>query len=151
MCCVFWPGNACLRMIENFEKHSSFSNVFHRFRPCQRMRKHAFAGRNTQQVWKQNNYGFLLLRSFFSRFLVIWFSIYSVLWIRSKVPTRSGLGLSTSKWALEFSWVLVNSVFGIFGIFGPRVDGDSLPRYGTDWVSIVAYDVPYPDLKDNMT
>ena len=28
---------------------SSFSNVFDHFRPCKRMRKHGFAGRNTQQ------------------------------------------------------------------------------------------------------
>ena len=28
----------------------SFSNVFHRFQPCERMRKHAFAGPNTQQL-----------------------------------------------------------------------------------------------------
>ena len=27
----------------------SFYNDFDRFRPCERMRKHAFAGRNTQQ------------------------------------------------------------------------------------------------------
>ena len=26
-------------------------NDFDRFRPCERMRKHAFAGRNTQQAW----------------------------------------------------------------------------------------------------
>ena len=29
---------------------SSFSNVFDRFRPCERMREHAFAGQNTQHL-----------------------------------------------------------------------------------------------------
>ena len=29
---------------------SGFLKVFHRFQPCERMRKHAFAGRNTQHV-----------------------------------------------------------------------------------------------------
>ena len=28
----------------------SFLSVFDRFRPCERVRKHAFAGRNTQQL-----------------------------------------------------------------------------------------------------
>ena len=31
-------------------EEKSFSNVFHHFRPCERMRKHAFAGRNTQHL-----------------------------------------------------------------------------------------------------
>ena len=33
---------------------SSFSNVFYRFWPCKCMRKHAFAGRNTQIRLKRN-------------------------------------------------------------------------------------------------
>ena len=32
-----------------------FLNVFDRFRPSEIMRKHAFAGRNTQHLWKVDN------------------------------------------------------------------------------------------------
>ena len=35
---------------------SWFSNDFHRFRPCERMHKHAFAGRNTQHTTKRLSY-----------------------------------------------------------------------------------------------
>ena len=64
---------ACVRMVENDQNHSkmtkkvpflscvreayeqkrrkkSFSYDFDRFRPCDCMRKHAFVGRNTQQI-----------------------------------------------------------------------------------------------------
>ena len=47
-CCfliVFLHG---LIMLMN--KTKSFLNVFYRFQPCERMRKHAFAGRNTQHT-----------------------------------------------------------------------------------------------------
>ena len=37
-----------VRMMEKV-LFSLFSNVFHPFQPCERMRKHEFAGRNTQQ------------------------------------------------------------------------------------------------------
>ena len=37
-----------------FLKNYSFSSVFDHFRPCELMRKHAFAGRNTQQVASKN-------------------------------------------------------------------------------------------------
>ena len=46
---------ACVGMVENYEKHSKIIeknlNVFYRFRPCERMRKHDFAGRNTQHLY----------------------------------------------------------------------------------------------------
>ena len=38
----------------------SFWSVFNRFQPCKRMRKHALAGRNTQQIkycpWERSNF-----------------------------------------------------------------------------------------------
>ena len=42
----------------------SFLNVFDRFRPCERMRKHAFAGRNTQQLPDSSCLGNTALISF---------------------------------------------------------------------------------------
>ena len=36
----------------------SFYNDFDRFRPCERMRKHAFAGRNTQHRQQQKRFFF---------------------------------------------------------------------------------------------
>ena len=41
---------------------ASFSSVFHCFRPCECMCKHAFAGRNTQQLvsWRCNHTGMSL-------------------------------------------------------------------------------------------
>ena len=76
-CCVFWPANTCVYMVEKDEKRLKitkkvhvlawalreslvctmkkellryFSSIFHRFRPCKRMRKHEFAGWNTQHL-----------------------------------------------------------------------------------------------------
>ena len=37
-------------LIMLMNKTKSFLNVFYRFQPCERMRKHAFAGRNTQHI-----------------------------------------------------------------------------------------------------
>ena len=51
---IFLPYSSCalheplVRMMEKI-LFSLFSNVFDRFQPCQRMRKHVFAGRITQQ------------------------------------------------------------------------------------------------------
>ena len=39
------------RMHDGKGTFSWFSNSFHHFRPCKHMRKHAFAGRNTQQIF----------------------------------------------------------------------------------------------------
>ena len=37
---------------EAYKQNYSFLNVFDYFRPCERMRKHAFAGRNIHNMFK---------------------------------------------------------------------------------------------------
>ena len=61
---IRWPTNFFLRFA-TWASHEpfmpmmkkvvfcSFSYVFDRFRPCERLRKHAFAGQNTQQAWSK--------------------------------------------------------------------------------------------------
>ena len=51
------------RASRSHDEKGTFSwllNVFHRFRPCERMRKHVFAGRNTQQqgTYQDSHRGF---------------------------------------------------------------------------------------------
>ena len=48
--CKIAIGNNLLDIQGYDDERLHITNVFDRFRPCERMRKHAFAGQNTQQV-----------------------------------------------------------------------------------------------------
>ena len=64
----------------------SFLNVFDHFRPCECMRKHVFAGRNTQQVKNPHIKDFFSLFFFYFLFLSFhsfWFYLFSLFYFLS--------------------------------------------------------------------
>ena len=80
-----WKNHLFHHAHKRLTTFSSFLNVFCRFQPCERMRKHTFAGQNTQHLSLLKNAGLVLYSLI--KLLFDFFQIFSTKTLKMKILT----------------------------------------------------------------